>query len=49
MTYAPALEYLLRVNAVLDCWSAVLDDWEIAEVRHLIEYGEPASGMRSLA
>lgn len=42
-------EYLLRVRGLLASLSAVLTAKELGEVRHLIDHGEPAEALRSLA
>ena len=41
--------YLLRVRGLLESLSAVLTAEEESEVRHLLDHGEPAEALRSLA
>jgi hypothetical protein len=44
-----ASNYLLRVRGLLAQTSAVLTAAEEYEVRHLIDHGEPAEALRTLA
>lgn len=41
--------YLDRVQQLLSSLSRHLTEAEVKEVQHLIDHGEPAEGMRSLA
>ena len=41
--------YLEQIEGVLSELGATVSAEEVAEVRHLIDHGEPAEGMRTLA
>ena len=49
MTDDLQIRYLEQIDAVLMELDADLTAGDIAEVRHLIDHGEPAEGVRTLA
>lgn len=49
MSHEAQLEYLRKIDSVLLALCEQLGADEVAEVRHLIEHGEPAEGLCTLA
>ena len=46
--YLPT-RYLRQIDGVISAMGATLTDKEVAEIRHLINHGEPPEGLRVLA
>jgi len=49
MSHEAQLEYLRRIDSVLLALRGLLSAEEMAEVRHLVDHGEPAEGLCTLA
>jgi len=42
-------KYLEQVHSLIDSLKDILSEGEVSEVLHLVDHGEPAEGLRTLA